>query len=527
MSVRPGRINPRPTASEEVAYQAYSFPGPSLGLVSDKNLAMSQPGGAYVLDNIFPTQTGGVLRRGKRRHSELGLMPRTLFTYEQGNVSRMFAITDEDVWDISSDTPASKYTVTDGYFSTAQYTTTDGVLFVRGVNGHDEPWVYDGDAFVTTPALTFEAEETADPEDLSFTWVFKNRFFFIKKESLDVFYLPVGQIGGGLVKFSLGGVFTNGGSLVYGGNWSQETGSGLSSMCVFITDKGEVAVYQGNNPSDANDWQRVGVYSVGKPLGQNAVIQRGGDLAICTDVGLIALSQALLRDATALSPTAMSRPIEAVWTKYVSERYEKRWAATSWTDGQMLVVAPPTISGQTPIWLVSNATTGRWCRYTAWDATCLAVFNGGLYFGSPDGNVYQANVGGSDDGQPYVGVYVPVFDQMGTPGRKAVHMARVVMRSRFPVRDRLSIHSDFSLTLPPPYDAAPIGDADVWGTAKWNAAKWGGSSEANRVQSRWRNTLGEGEAVTIGHQITSASVAPLDVEIIRTDVLFTVGEQQS
>jgi len=530
MMVRPARGEARPTAQAKPSYQAYSFPGPSQGWVSDNNLAMSQPGAAYRLDDIFPTPTGGRLRRGKRKHAEMGAPVKTLFTYRRGPLSKMYSITDEGIADASGGGALDVvYPLTEGYCITAQYTATDGTLYVRGVNGQDTPWVFDGEDFTTDPVLTFAGADTTEPREMSYSWVFKNRFFFIKKDSLDVYYLPVGQIGGELTLFSLGGVFDLGGNLVFGATWSQETGGGLSAMCIFATDNGEVAVYQGDNPGDANSWQRVGVYTIGKPRGPNAFLRRGGDLVICTDIGQLPLSQALLRDAQSLAPSAMSRPIEPDWSRYVAERFEKRWASVAWTEEQMLVIALPTISGQNPVWLVSNATTGKWCRFNGWDAMSLVVWDGGLFFGSPDGNIYQANVGGSDDGVPYTGIYIPVFDQLGVPGEKSVHMARAVMRSRFPSKERLSVHTDFRVTLPPAYDATPIGQVDVWGTAKWGpgGAKWGGSSGVTTVQDRWRNMLGAGEAVTIAHQVTSASIAPLDTEFIRTDVLFTVGEVQS
>lgn len=532
MNVRPGRASVRPTAAKQISYIPFSFPGPSQGWVSDQNLAIGQPASAYRLDNIFPTASGGILRRGHVLHAEVeaDVPVKTLFTYTSGSTNKLFAINDTAVWDATTTEGVTNvYSVTEGRFSLAQYTDTDGVRHVRGVNGVDTPFLYDGTTFGTSPALTFVEGETATPEDLSFVWVFKNRFFFILKDSLDVFYLPVGQIGGELTKFSLGGVFPQGGTLVFGGTWSQETGSGLSALCVFVTDNGEVAVFQGDNPSDANAWSRVGVYSVGKPMGPNAFVPRGGDIACCTDVGLISLSQALLRDATALSPTSMSKVIGPDWNKYVAERQTKTWQATAWTEGQMLAIALPTASGQSPVWLVSNAETGRWARFTGWDATCLAVFNGGLFFGSPDGNVYQANVGGLDNGLPFVGVYIPSFSQMEQVGRKTVHMARSVIRSRFVVGERLSVQKDYRVDLPAAPSAAPIGDASVWGIAKWGdgVSRWGGSSESNTVTSRWRNLFGEGEALSIGHQVTSASVAPLDAEFIRTDVLLTAGEVQS
>ncbi|GHA15134.1 hypothetical protein GCM10007989_07360 [Devosia pacifica] len=528
--VRPARGKARQSAQKEPTYDAYSFPGPSLGWVSDVNLAMSQPGAAYQLDDIFPTPTGGRLRRGKRSHVEVGSPVKSLFTYRRGPVSKMFGIADDGIYDVSGlEDPEVEHALTEGYCSVAQYTATDGTLYIRGVNGQDTPWVYDGATFDTDPALTFPDGDDTGADELIYTWVFKNRYFFIKKDSLDVYYLPVGQIGGELTLFSLGGVFDLGGNLVFGATWSQETGDGLSAMCIFATDNGEVAVYQGDNPNEAASWQRVGVYTIGKPRGPNAFLRRGGDLVICTDIGQLELSQALQRDVQSLAPSALSRPIEPAWSRYVSERFEKRWTSVAWTEEQMLVVALPTISGQSPVWLVSNATTGKWCRFNGWDAMSLAVWDGGLYFGSPDGFVYQANVGGSDDGAPYTGIYIPVFDQLGVPGKKSIHMARAVMRSRFVAKERLSVHTDFRVNLPPAYDATPIGQVDVWGTAKWGpgVSKWGGASGSTSVQDRWRNTLGAGEAITIAHQVTSASVAPLDTEFIRTDVLFTAGEVQS
>ncbi|WP_454917429.1 hypothetical protein [Xanthobacter sediminis] len=528
MIVRPGRAPARQSAAKPPSDQTYSFPAPTGGWVSNVNLATGAPGAAYQLDNFFPTATGAVLRRGCLKYAGLAGPVRTLIPYGSGAAAKFFAALDTAIWDVTDGaSPSSAYAVTNGRISTANYASTDGILYVRGVNGADTPWLYNGTSFATTPALTFPAGDSTVPANLAFTWVFKERFWFIRKNSLDAYYLPVGQIGGALTKFSLGGVFREGGTLVWGASWSQDTGSGLSSMCVFASDMGEVAVFAGSDPGSASDWQRQGVYTIGKPLGPDAVIHRGGDLAICTDVGLVALSQALLRDTEAVSPTAMSRPIETDWLKYAAERFERRWAATVWTEGQMLVVAPPTISGTPPVWLVAHATTGKWARFTGWDANCLAVWGGNLYFGSPDGGVYQANVTGADDGAPYTGVYVPLFDRLGTPGFKTVHMARAVLRARLQARKRLSAHADYAVELPPAPAAVADTNADVWGTAVWGQARWGDSWAGGLVQGQWRNMAAAGEMLTIGHQVTSASVAPLDAEIIRTDVLFTVGEVQS
>lgn len=605
MRVREGRKPARQSSAREKSYQGYSFPGPTLGWVSDHNLAVAQPGGAYVLDNIFPTATGGILRRGCQKRVDLNtaeiLTPLTgtfaiteesttvagtdtlaeselekgsiikiggvnytvdtitsdtsftieeeaeaslsgqtahlvtyapgevksLFAFQLGSVEKLFAGVDGQIWDITvPGTATQAHTVTNGYWSVAQYTASDGSSYLRGVNGVDTPWTFDGTDFSTTDKqLTFPGGATTAAEALVYTWVHKNRFFFIEAGTLDAWYLDVGAISGELTKFPLGGIFSLGGELVFGSTWSLETGDGLSSMCVFVTSNGEVAVYAGDDPGEAESWYKVGVYQIGKPKGPNCFFRRGGDLVIATDIGAIPLSQALQKDAVTLSPSAMSAHIEDEWNEYSRTRGQN-WSAVTWTEGQMVAFALPTGSGQTPTWLVANARTGRWARYTGWNANCLISFAGSLYFGSPDGCVYEANVGGSDDGLPYVGVYVPSFDQLGVKGIKAPALARPVLRARRQVNIGISVHNDFRLTLPPSPPASAEGTGDVWGVAKWGEMVWGADSSDAYIQDDWCGVMGQGEALTIAHQITSSSNVPLDAEFVRTDVLFTSGEMQ-
>lgn len=522
MNVRPARGSARQTAAPKRSYGAYSFPGPSLGWVSDQNLAMSQPGAAYVLENIFPTATGGILRRGCAVQGDIGSPVKSLFSHD----TKLFAGVDGHIFDVTvRGAPSDVYQPDSGDWSVVSFTASDGTRYLRGVNGEDTPIVYDGTTFSTSPALTFPSGVSLSPEILSFVWAFKERLFFTQEDSLDAWYLPVGNIGGELTNLPLGGVFTLGGSLLFGASWSMETGGGLSSMCLFVTTEGEVAVYQGMGPDDSNSWGLVGVYFIGKPLGRHAFIRRGGDIVVATDIGFIAVSQALQKDAPSLSPSAMSAPIEDEWNRFVKQRVDP-WAATVWTEGQMIALALPTPAGKMPTWLVANVRTGRWAPFTGWDASCLAVFNGDLYFGSPDGKVYQAYVGGSDAGAPYVGVYAPVFDQLGQPGHKTVHMARPVIRVRSKIAPRVSVHADFRMVLPPPPSALSGGEASKWGQGKWGVASWGSGIGSQSIYDRWQNVNGEGEAVSVAIQITSAADAPIDAEFIRTDVTFSTGEMQ-
>lgn len=293
------------------------------------------------------------------------------------------------------------------------------------------------------------------------------------------------------------------------------------------TDQGEAAVYEGSDPGSVNTWARVGVYTVGRPRGKKAFVHRGGDLLIATDVGFVPFSSVLQRDASAVALSAISAPIEDEWRGFVRLR-PGEWHMETWTANQMLAIALPVgIDGSDPLWLVANARTNKWCIYTGWKATCLCVHGDRMFFGSSDGIVYEANVGASDDGNTYTGIYVPVFDQLGAQGGKVPHMVRPVTRATGLTNVAISTLSDFIAQLPPPPDAVPQLPGDAWGSARWGTSKWGSGSSQTIVSQPWMNTSGAGEVISIAHQVTSSGIQPSDVEFIRTDVLFTVGEQQS
>ena len=544
MSVRQGRSTSRPSAqAPKNTYQSASFPAPTLGIISNSNLATPQPGGAAVLTNFFPTATGAVLRRGTGLYSTLGegqFDTTALFTYLNGNNRRLFATTEEALYDITSPGEPLTYLVdgegrfvvdddgaivsfggaeptveslTGGDWSVVQFGTSGGT-FLRAVNGVDTPLVFDGTDWGTTPAIT-----GPDPTTLSRVWVSGNRLWFIKKDSMDAYYLPSASIGGAATLFPLGGVMPRGGSLLFGHSWSVESGSGLTQNCAFVSTTGEVAIYQGTDPSSTTTWSLVGVYRIGNPLGPKAFITAGGDLGIATDLGLVPLSQALQKDYAALSPSALSYSIETLWNQAVANRSGEKWNCVVWSASQMVVVAPPTLAGTDPIMFVANARTGAWGVFENWSATCLAEFGSRAFFGATNGRVVEANITGLDLGNPYTGSYVPLLNDLGSTGMKTTGMARAVLRSARPVNDQIAMQTDFAVSLPNPPDAASVSGESVWGAAIWGEAVWGAVSGLNTYQN-WRSAPGNGYAVAPSLQITSGSITPLDTQIVRTDVTF-------
>lgn len=377
-------------------------------------------------------------------------------------------------------------------------------------------------------SLLFGAISGVDPHNLSYVWTFKNRLFFVEKNTLSAWFLPVDSLTGVAGEIPLGGVFNRGGALFFGSNWSLDSGSGgsgLSQQCTFFTTEGEVVVFQGDNPGDPTAWSQVNTYKIGKPLGNKAHIRAGGDIVVATNIGFVPLSQAVQRDYAALSPSAVSYPIEDAWNEAVQLRGSSGWNCEVWPSSQMVIVAPPTANGEPPRWFVANARTGAWAPFTNWDATCVLVFKERCFYGSQAGKVVEANVTGLDQGAPYTATYLPLFDDMGSPASlKIAKMARLVVRSGFSIRDQLSFQKDFMSTLPSAPDAAMVPVSSVWGGATWGESVWGQTGNVNTYQN-WRPVAGSGYSIAAAGQITSGAVAPLDTEIARLDLAFEISDQ--
>jgi hypothetical protein len=525
-----------PAARKALAEKLQSWPAPVGGWIANTSLAT--PGarlpdgrkvnGAARLENGFPTATAVRMRGGSEKYATVGNEDDdvvALFSYVSGNTEELFAADEVAIYDITSPadpevSPAEAVgsLANDTSLCAVQFTTTGGT-FLRVVNGANTPLVYDGATWGTSPAIT-----GVTASNLSYVWAFKNRLFYIERDTLNAWYAGVGEIGGAVTKLPLGGVFTRGGNLVFGASWSLDENAGLSASCVFVTSEGEVAVYRGANPSDADDWALVGVYRIGKPRGPKAFIRAGGDLVIATDIGFVPLSQAIARDFAALAPSAVSYPIEDAWNTAVADRASGNWACEVWPAKQMVLVA---LHGDTDAdghMYVANARTGAWGDFTGWNGKAVHVFGDRCFYGSTEGRVIECEVTGADEGDPYTFVMVPQFDPLKSPASlKTGMMARVILRAPYSVTDRLSLQSDYTIDLPAaPDDTIAVGN-NVWGTARWGEGTWGTEPD-KRTFKNWRPVNGSGEALSVACQITSGGVSPPAVDLIQTDLTYEVGE---
>ncbi|WP_431321675.1 hypothetical protein [Rhizobium sp. YTU87027] len=513
------------TVRRKAVSASFTFQPPVRGWIANESLANAKPGGARVLENWFPTKTSARLRGGSRKYATISNGPvLRQWTYKSGNVEQFFASDAANIFNITTVAdanviPAAAVSgLTSGYFSTAQFGTAGGD-YLSAVNGTDTPRLYDGSSW-TTHAFT----GLSAPSELSFVWSFANRLFYIRKNTMSVYYLPVDSINGALSEFSLAGIFQEGGSLLCGGKWSMDSGDGLDDKWVVVSTAGEVAVYQGTNPGDASNWQKVGIYKITPPMGANATMQAGGDLLIGTEDGIVPISEAVNKDEAALSLSAVTRNIEPEWKKEVVARRALPWEIVKWpTNNMMLVSLPVPDAGISSAMFVANLETGAWCKFTGWETRSIGHYAGFGYFGTNTGTIHQMEVGGSDDGTPYVCTYVGLPDHLRTPGAfKIIHSARAVFLSNVPFIAKISASVNYQVTLPTPPSSVANYTTDEWDSGLWDVAKWD-SAGVGQISTKWVSVGKSGFIVSPQIQITCGVTPFPRTELMAFDVLWERG----
>jgi hypothetical protein len=515
----------RPARSQIISLQP-----PIKGLMLNQPPGASDPLGAEVLENGIPTKRGVRVRGGLRKDATVGSSAvLSLFSYRTGDAEALFAATASSVYNISGldpDTaPSAAFSgQSSGYYSAQQIGTAGGdYLYI--VNGANSARLYDGATWtaitgVSTPAITGVTTSL-----LSHVWLYRSRLFFIEKDTMRAWYLPVDSVGGAALDISLAGIFQRGGSLLFGATWSLDSGEGLDDKCVFVSTEGEVAIYEGNDPAEPADWIISGRYDVAKPLGVNAYMQAGGDLLIATVDGIVPLSQIIQKDPAALSLSAVTRPIESLWNRLTVEASEPI-QLLKWADRGLGIVTLP----ESDRMLLVNLQTGAWAAATGWVANCAETYLGMCYIGRDDGSICAIDETGADDGEPYTMQLCWAFNDLGDA--TAYKRAQLVRPSFFapelPIY-QAGIAVDYTAAFPPAPTATeitPSADYLVWDSGAWDEKLWWSASVEDQslgIVAKWRTVTGAGFAMAPTIQITSGQLTKPNIEILRLDLAFETG----
>jgi len=349
--------------------------------------------------------------------------------------------------------------------------------------------------------------------------LFKNRLWFTQKDTLKVWYLDVNSIGGAANALDLSGIARNGGFLQAMGTWTIDAGQGVDDYAVFVTNMGEVIVYNGTDPTSATTWALKGVWQLGQTFNRRCFFKYAGDLLLLTQDGLVPLASAL--QSSRLDPriNITDKIYQAVSNAATTYYDNFGWQVNYYASQNMLILNVPIANGIQQY--VMHTITKSWANFTNINANCWEVHGKADIFFGGNGFVGRFWDSTSDDGSNINATIQQAYSYFDTRATlKRFTMARPIFITDNALPTVLvGISTDFN-PVPPTGSVTfnPFsGTGAKWDTALWDSAYWSGG---NNVVKQWQGVTGIGYSGGVSMSIASQGV---DLHWASTDIVFETG----
>jgi hypothetical protein len=348
--------------------------------------------------------------------------------------------------------------------------------------------------------------------------VFKERLFYVEKNSMNVWYLNTKAVSGAASQLDFGSVAKMGGYIQAMGTWTIDAGQGVDDYAVFVTNMGEVIVYEGTDPSDVATWRLRGVWQLGQTFSRRCFSKFGGDLLLITQEGLVPLASAL--QSSRLDPRVnLTDKIYGAFAQATS-LYSTNfgWEIQYFAKANMLIVNIPTNIGYEQY--VMNNITKSWGRFTGIEATNFEIHNENIYFGG-NGFVGKFWDTFADNGNAITATVQQAYNYFDSRGQnKRFTLVRPIFLTDNGLPSILcAINTDFNtqsqlgqVSFNP--SALSIG---LWDVGTWDNNYWGGTLSVNKD---WQGVSGIGYCASISLNVASKGI---EVHWASTDFVMEAG----
>lgn len=378
-----------------------------------------------------------------------------------------------------------------------QWTTFKNILVC--VNGTDQPFTWTGSGAIA--AATWTGTTLANLINVS---SYKSRMFFVQKNSTVAWYstnvdqIPTGAVA--LSSFDFGYIFTKGGTLVFTGSTTKQTGYIDQELFVAVSSEGEVVVYQGTYPGDAS-WSIVGRFFIATPLAYRTGFYVGSDLHLITWQGIVPMSSLLSNQDVTNEYITVSGKVARAFTEaavQTTSTTAKYWAGVDYPKGRYVLIS--VVYGASVYQFVMNRITKAWTRFDDL-AYCWAVWNDDLYYGTTSGKVRKADLSSGTDSSTITWNISQANNLLGASRlNKKVQLAQPLLGATYTpstIDITLSIIPDFgtaeTTTLTLDCDTTEVINRQTYpatGLGKFHSVKFSGANANNtqlRIFGTWLN----------------------------------------
>ncbi len=457
---------------------------------------------AVALINAMATSSGVTLRKGQAEHAtgieaasaEAPVLSLMVYSPQGGNVEK-FAASADAIYDVTAAGAvgaAAVSSLNSGFWQSLMFATTGG-SFLIAANGVDAVRNYDGSSW-TTPTIqdgAGSAYNLASTNSLIAPTLHMARVWFIEQGSLRVWYLEALAIQGDAFPIDFGPLSALGGELIALASWTRDGGAGMDDVMCFITSEGEVHIYAGTDPDSDATWTRVGTFRIAKPLGKNCIIKAGADIGVLTEAGLLPLSAVLPLSAGGQAKAAATQRIDKAFLEAAAAYSSNTgWQVLESPDDKLLIVNVPLQENAMQEQYV--AYEGKWARWRGINATCWAVADGRLYFGTNDGRVMTYE-GGSDEGEAIDATILHAFWDLGDDAVKVFRRIMPLFIAPPGYRPRVALRVEYDDSNVVDFSAQSAIDTEgtPWDEGTWDEAEW---APGARQSAQWQGCSGRGRA---------------------------------
>ena len=472
-----------------------SLPACVKGLNARDAIASMPPDFGLILDNCFCTPTTVNTRNGSANWvTGITGWVETVGHYQSPTQGVLFAAANNAIYDVTAAGAVGSAKLSSFTNNRWQWTNfaTPGGNFLHMVNGADALVQYDG----TTWSKITTAITGVSTSSLIHVNVFQSRLWYVEKASLRAWYLPLNSIAGAANVWDLSSIFQMGGYLMAMCTWTIDNTQGVQDYAVFISSEGEVAIYQGYDPSFAATFSLVGLFRMGRPVGRRCFVKMGSDnVVICAD-GVVTLSKELTTDrdiSQALSYNIQNDINDDVALYAANFGWQPLYAPLA----NKLIINVPSTENSAQYQYVMNTITGAWSTWNkenvGFNAACWDVFEDVIYFGGNTA-VFTGDVNMDDSGSAILWDMMPAFSYFEALGQeKYFTLVRPLFLSSQAISVSYALCTDYVVTKPatPPLSS---GSGSPWGSP-WNITPW--TQTGTRLNRNWLGLGGVGYAAAL------------------------------
>lgn len=452
------------------------------------------------------------------------------FTGSREALNRLFATTSSGIWDVSASTASPTLVLAfantsgrAGWGNCSVYVTAAGhfLVYTDEVNGMHVYTESTGTWAKTTMGGGPGQINGVDPNTLVYVTAWKGRLWFVQRDTSKAWFTDVavlfGTLNGQAIDFA--GRFRTGGYLVGLWNWSYDGGSGMDDSLVAISSGGDVAVYQGTDPSSAATFGLKGVWFMGTPpAGRRIATDFGGDVLLLSRAGIRELSQLVLGRQQETPQYATAKIANLFNAAMQTKATIWGWSMRIHPEDASLIVTVPTSEGFNTEQLAMSLTNRSWSRYRDLPLFSCESWQGKFWMGTQDGRVLVND--GYVDGRTLADpdAFTPVqwalltsFQNLGNGRHKQVVVIRPSLLSEaglVPFSVDARYRYNFGEVGPV---SSSLAGGSLWDIGLWDTAVWGGEY-APTQKVRGAKGMGPEVAIAIrGQAVSRTSLVGFDL----------------